>query len=119
MIIRVLDGFWSCCLPTRACISFTRDLQHSYEGVSPALVHPYAHAHVYRLSCSCASCPTPHHPTLNLRSVAFWQVEENADLEMKLRAAQSASTGTVEKAVARSWIVNFVENASRRYLWAS
>ena len=42
------------------------------------------------------------------------QVEEVAELHTKVERARAAARGMVEKEVARSWIVNFVENTGRR-----
>ena len=42
------------------------------------------------------------------------QVEERDDLQSHLEAAELKARQMVEKNVARSWVVNFVENRERR-----
>ena len=42
------------------------------------------------------------------------QVEERDDLQSHLEAAEMKARQMVEKGVARSWVVNFVENRERR-----
>ena len=42
------------------------------------------------------------------------QVEETVELQAKLRRCQEGQADLVDKSVARSWIVNFVEHAERR-----